>query len=233
MIAVIDNRMPERAKSRLWEICEVAELPPFSALDKRVASHPDMLMFKLERKLFVCEAYYREARETIDKIIKSSSLELILTDDKFGNQYPQDIKFNTFLINNTIVGNTKHISSYLKEYADSIGIALKNVNQGYAKCSTVVLEGAIISADKAICKLAEELGADALHVSSEGVSLDGYDCGFLGGASGVWKNKVFFCGDISTHTDFESISAFCNAHGHEVISLSNDPLYDVGTIIFF
>ena len=233
MIAVIDNRMPKSAKAGLSEICEAVELPPFSSLDARVASHPDMLMFKLGNKLFVCEEYYKEAKNVIDKIINNSNLELVLTNDKLGNQYPQDIKFNAFLINNTIIGNTKCISPCLKEYADSTGITLTSVNQGYAKCSTVVLDNAVITADKSIYKVAQELGADALHISPEGVELEGYDCGFLGGASGVWENKVFFCGNIGSHKNFDTIFSFCTAHGYEVISLSDEPLYDVGTIMFF
>ena len=97
MIAVIDPRMPSSAKARLKEICEVIELPPFSALDARVASHPDMLIFPFEGKLFVCKSYYKEAKEAIDKIIAGSDLKLVLTDDILGSQYPNDVKFNAFV----------------------------------------------------------------------------------------------------------------------------------------
>ena len=232
MVAVIDSRMPSSAKARLKEICEVIELPPFSALDVRVASHPDMLMFVLDGKLFVCKQYYSEAKESIDKIIQATDLELMLTNDLLGAQYPNDIKFNVFIVNGAMIGNTANISQEIKDYASNIGIVQVNVKQGYAKCSTVVLDGAVISADKEICNAALELGAEALSVSAGGVALDGYDCGFIGGASGVCGKQVFFCGDITKHKDLESISLFCAAHGYEVIFLSDEPLYDVGTIMF-
>lgn len=233
MVAVIDDRMPCSAKARLKEICEVIELPPFSALDARVASHPDMLMFALDGKLFVCEQYYGEAKGSIDKIIQAADLELMLTNDLLGAQYPNDVRFNAFIINGAMIGNTTNISQEIRDYASGIGIVQASVKQGYAKCSTVVLDGAVISADNGICKAASELGIEALSVSAGGVELDGYDCGFIGGASGVCGKQVFFCGDITKHKDFESISAFCAAHGYEVISLSDEPLYDVGTILFF
>lgn len=233
MVAVIDNRMPCSAKERLKEICAVIELPPFSALDTRVASHPDMLMLRIDNRLFVCEQYYAEAKESIDRIIKATDLEPVLTDDLLSPQYPLDVRFNAFVINGAMIGNTANISQEIKNHASDLGIVQVNVKQGYAKCSTVVLDGAVISADTGICRAARQLGVEALSVSAGGVALDGYDCGFIGGASGVCGKQVFFCGDVTNHKDFESISSFCAVHGYEVISLSDDPLYDVGTIMFF
>ena len=232
MIAVIDCRMPNSAKTKLREFCEVVELPPFSALDPRVASHPDMLMFAFDGKLFTSRCYYDEARAVIDKIIELTSMVLILTDDKTGNKYPNDITFNTFVINNRVICNAEYISKEIKKYAELHNIGVTSVKQGYAKCSAVVIDNAVISADKGICDTVQKLGTDALKITSDGVALDGYDCGFIGGASGVWKNKVFFCGDISKHKDCLSITNFCQSHGCEVFSLSDDPLYDVGTILF-
>ena len=104
MLAVIDERMPCSAKARLKEICEAIELPAFSELDARVASHPDMLMFRLESKLFVCKAYYTKAKVQIDRIISASKLELSLTDDILSSAYPRDIAFNAFVFGNAIIG---------------------------------------------------------------------------------------------------------------------------------
>ena len=154
MIAVIDPRMPCAAKARLKEICEVVELPPFSALDIRVASHPDMLLFRLDEKLFVSRAYYRVAKSEVDRIIDTTALSLILTDDKFGCYYPDDIKFNAFIISDHLVGNTEHISGEIRKHANNGGIKQANVKQGYSKCSTVVLENAVITADSGIYKTA-------------------------------------------------------------------------------
>ena len=232
MIAVIDPRMPCSAKAKLSEFCEVIELPPFSALDSRVASHPDMLIFELDGKLFTSKHYYNEAKKSIDKITSATSLTLVLTNDNIGNSYPNDIKFNTFLLNKSLIGNKAHISEEIRNYADTLGISARNVNQGYAKCSTVVLENAIITADKGIFSSAKELGAEALLVSDDGVLLEGYNCGFIGGASGVYENKAFFCGDILLHRDGKKIITFCENLGYKIICLSNDSLYDVGTILF-
>lgn len=233
MLAVIDRRMSCTAKSRLQSMYDVVELPPFSELDERVASHPDMLIFKLDKKLFVCQRYYKEAAEQIDRILKHASLELHLTDDTLSHEYPNDIKFNVFTLKDALIGRSEYISEKIKVHAQELGIRLVNTNQGYAKCSAIVLKNALISADKGLCNIATSLGCDALHVSAGGVLLNGYDYGFIGGASGVYQNKVFFCGNIYAHADFDKISLFCKSHGYEIISLSDEPLYDVGTILFF
>ena len=232
MIAVIDPRMPSSAKEQLKKICEVAELPPFSALDGRVASHPDMLLFISGGKLFTSKEYYKEAKDVIDGIILKTALALALTNDVLGNKYPDDVKFNVFTTQDSIVGSIANISEEIKKHAYARGWDIKNVNQGYAKCSTVVLKNAVITADKGIYNQARELGANGLLISAGGVTLEGYGCGFIGGASGVFENKVFFCGNIMLHPDGKSIVDFCEALGYEIISLSNAPLYDVGTITF-
>ena len=233
MLAVIDPRMPTKAKQNLNKICETVELPPFSALDERVASHPDMLVFSAHGKLFTCKGYYAEAKVAIDKIISHAGLELVLTDDVLASEYPYDVKFNLFAFNGGFVGNLPYVSEEIKRYLESKKIPCLSVKQGYTKCSSVVLDNAVISADKGICDAVTSLGGDALKISSGGVLLSGYSEGFLGGASGVYEKTVFFCGDIQKHQDYDRIYEFCSACGYETVSLSDEPLYDVGTIFFF
>lgn len=233
MLAVIDPRMPTKAKERLKQICETVELPPFSALDERVASHPDMLIFQTDGKLFTCKDYYAEAKSAIDKIISCAGFELVLTDDALSSEYPNDIKFNLLSFSGGFIGNLPYISTEIKEYLKSKDIPYASVKQGYSKCSSVVLDNAVISADKGICEAVLSLGGSALKISSGGVLLQGYGEGFLGGASGVYEKTVFFCGDAKKHQDYDKIYDFCSVCGYEIISLSNEPLYDVGTIFFF
>jgi hypothetical protein len=96
----------------------------------------------------------------------------------------------------------------------------------------VVGDNAIITADPSIAKAVKEKGIDVLSVSPLGVRLDGYDYGFIGGASGTDEENVYFCGNIDLHPDSERIKAFCRKHGKNAVSLSDEPLYDYGTLIF-
>jgi len=235
MVVVSDIRIPEACRAELERRgFSCVSLPPFSALDPRVASHPDMLILPIDGRLFVHKDYYAEARETVDSILRFASLRLVLTDDKVSEQYPYDVSLNLVVSGNRIIGRQDTMSKTVAAYAEREDLTVVNVKQGYAKCSTVVLgDKALITADPAIEKAARALSLDVLRITPGHVSLRGYDCGFIGGASGVFHDTVFFCGNILSHPDGKAIVNFCSKHAFQVVSLSEESLYDVGTLFFF
>lgn len=234
MLAVTDIRLPEKCRvSLLTRGFSVVSLPLFSKLDPRVASHPDMLMLPFGDRLFVHKDYYSEAKTAMDRILTETSLSLVLTEDAVGAEYPHDISLNVAVVGNHILGRCDAMAKAVVAYAEECGVALVNTKQGYAKCSAVVLgDKALITADPAVEKAARSLSLDVLRISEGHVTLDGYDHGFIGGASGVCGNTVYFCGNILAHPDGNAIKEFCQSHGFEVVSLSEEPLYDVGALFF-
>ena len=93
-------------------------------------------------------------------------------------------------------------------------------------------ENAIITADEGIAKTAAAHGIDVLKIREGYVDIDGYGYGFIGGASGACDDAVYFCGDILSHPDGQKIADFCEKHSKRCVSLSNDTLFDVGTLFF-
>ena len=234
MLAVIDERLPFSCRASLEERgFFLLALPPFPCLSAPIASHPDMLLFRMDNRLFCHEEYYKIAKGEIDKILNASGLLLCLTDDGVSADYPHDVSLNLVFTGNLLIGKSDTISKKVKEYAEGRHIPILSVKQGYSKCCSVVLDHTIITADTGIEAAASSAGLDTLLVSSGDVTLPPYPYGFLGGASGVCGKTVFFCGSIDRHPDGASITAFCRSHGYEVISLSNEPLFDAGTILFF
>ncbi len=73
---------------------------------------------------------------------------------------------------------------------------------------------------------------DFLLVRKGYVALDGFEYGFLGGASGCIDDTVYFNGDLSAHPDYEKIRRFIEAHGLRVKFFADEPLTDIGSIIF-
>jgi hypothetical protein len=234
MLAVIDHRLPLPCQASLKRLgFTLLPLPLFPRLSSPVASHPDMLLLRVKDTLFCHREYYEIAKHEIDQILCSSGLSLCLTEDPVGEAYPKDIALNFVFTGNYLLGKTDCMSEKVKEYAKACRISLLSVTQGYAKCSSVILSDALITADTGIASAAASIGWDALLVSPGDVSLPPYSYGFLGGASGVCGRTVFFCGDLHTHKDSERINAFCRKHGYEIVSLSKDPLFDGGSILFF
>lgn len=64
-------------------------------------------------------------------------------------------------------------------------IEIVNINQGYARCSTLILNNrTAVTADISVKNALEKDGAKVLLISSGDIKLEGYDYGFIGGASG-------------------------------------------------
>ncbi|MBQ2157657.1 MAG: hypothetical protein II443_03710 [Oscillospiraceae bacterium] len=114
------------------------------------------------------------------------------------------------------------------------GLKLINVRQGYAKCSTVIVDGkSLITSDVGIFRAAEETGVlSALLVSKGNVLLPGYPEGFIGGASGRVRDELIFNGSLETHPDGEKIRAFISGRGVKIWEASGLPLRDIGSIIY-
>ena len=234
MTAIVDQRMPQNAKDRLFELgFSVISLPPFSRLAAPVASHPDMLMLPLGDRLFVYKEYYEAHTSLLDTIAQKTGRMLCAVGSEVSEQYPEDIGLNLLVFGKHLLGRIDKTPAEILDYAVAQGCVPHFVKQGYAKCSTVVLgDRAIISADPSILSAAESIGANTLAVSSGGVSLPGYEYGFIGGACGAVDNRIFFCGSLASHPEGGAIADFCRSHGFEIISLSNLTLFDMGSIFF-
>ena len=231
--ALIDNRMCDvqvRALERYAE--NILHLPPHPLLPFPVASHPDMLMWIYGHEVVTYADYIPVAKEVFLRL-ECAGYSIVPYQKSPSPQYPFDIALNCATVGCKIISNQKYMSESIKEIALNRGLQILNVKQGYAKCSTVIVsDTAIITADSSIEKTALKAGIDVLKVSPCQVELDGYNTGFLGGASGTTTDAVIFCGNIALHSDAEQIKSFCAKHGKQVVSLSEEPLYDYGTIMF-
>lgn len=150
-----------------------------------------------------------------------------------GQQYPNDVKMNACLVGNTLFYHNKGTSYGLCQRAEALGYKLVLVNQGYVKCSVCVLdETHIVTADTGIATAAESNGVSALRLSAVNVRLDGYDQGFIGGACGkLSKSILAFTGRLNNKADEALLENYASCVGIEVMYLSNEQAYDVGSIM--
>ena len=228
---IVDERIDGECERGLLEGgFEIIKLPMGKELQTPVLGHPDMLLFVGKGKLVCHESYYKIAKGTIDRIA-DGGFQITLTDEKWSAEYPADVLFNAAPVGDKLICNAKSVSKKLVEIYGKENIV--SVKQGYAKCATVVVgDNGIITADMSIAKGAMAAGIDTLMLSGSYTRLDGYDTGFLGGASGDDGECVFFTGNIELHPEAEQIREFCKKQGREVCSLSKAPLYDYGSLIF-
>ena len=230
--AVCDIRMPKKALAELEKHCDrIILLPPLRSLAEPVSAHPDMLIFPCpdEGTIYTHPDYLQIA----EKSLSCTGYDILPIGENAKKDYPGDILLNAAAIGKFIFGRLPYISSSITEYALRNSIKLVDIKQGYAKCSICkVSDDAIITADPSIEKAALENGIKLLKIRAGFVSLTGYDHGFIGGASGCDGENLYFCGDAFTHPDGKAILDFCTRQKINVISLSDDPLFDVGSILF-
>ncbi|HIZ16705.1 MAG TPA: hypothetical protein H9675_03950 [Firmicutes bacterium] len=206
----------------------VIETDEFTVLDTPVNSHADMLMHHFGGNKFAA-ALKLPYLSMLEK--EGANIEYI--NEKLSRIYPYDVLLNFARVGNFVFGRTDIMPFLLRKYYNNNGIKIINVNQGYAKCSTAVVdENSIITADKSIAKAASLVGINVLLISPGNIMLKGYDTGFIGGCCGkIGKQKMIFTGDIYTHPDGFKIADFLLNKNVENISLSKGPLIDIGGIL--
>lgn len=179
-----------------------------------VSNHPDLYMFydgdlytepTVPYKGIVCEA--------------------------IGEHYPDNVKYNIAKVGEAIIGNFDLIGPTLIEHLLDKAYRLIHVKQGYAKCSTLVVDDhSIITSDKGIWKAARAHEIDALLIQPGFIELPGHDYGFIGGCSVRLDQAIFFSGDITKHPDYEAIKAFITKRAL-TIDYVEGPLMDLGSFI--
>lgn len=230
---IIDKRAPEAVKASLIDMgYSLIQMPPHPALPAPVSAHPDMLLFITDRKVF-CHADYKEIAKAEFEEMADAGYEIVTTNEAIGDKYPSDILFNALHLGEHIYGKVNSISELIKEYTISSNITLRSVKQGYAKCSVAkVGERAAITSDTTLYKAMIADGYDVLLISAGHIGISEYDTGFIGGCSGCDVERVYFSGNIDLHPDAKAIKDFCSKHGMCAVSLSDEPLFDVGSLFF-
>ena len=149
---------------------------------------------------------------------------------KPGKNYPENILLNCLYHNNKLYGKLSATDSSVREYCRENNIETVNVNQGYTRCSTLVVnDKAVITADKSIEKGMKNNGVEVLLISAGKIVLEGFDYGFIGGASFSDNNTIYFFGDITKHPDYNKIKEFNSKHNSIIeILCKTQPLTDIG-----
>lgn len=198
-----------------------------SIFPKPEQKHADMQILTINNDIFILKECCELKKQFLQKNI-------ILTENKAGNVYPKNVLLNFLYMNNKIYGNISSIDSSLKKYCNINNIEIINIKQGYARCSTLVInENAVITSDKSITTALKCNGVEVLMISAGNIILEGYNYGFIGGASGrIDKNTIVFFGNVKKHPDYFKIKDFCDKYNVKIKIISKKmPLTDIGGIV--
>ncbi|MBQ7387079.1 MAG: hypothetical protein IJW03_02820 [Clostridia bacterium] len=235
---IVDSRMSDRCKRRLEALgFAPLELSPCHALPTAICAHPDTLICRVGNELFTTADYCDVAPFVFSDLReRHPDLKINFTADTLGSVYPRDCILNALVLGNDFYIKRDTASSTLIESVLQMGYRVIATRQGYPACTTLAAVGErhtfAVTADEGMARLLGEQGVRVSVIRNGGVSLAPYEYGFIGGASGVYKDKIYFAGDITLHPDSEIIINAARDAGFECVSLSDEVLCDVGGMIF-
>ncbi|MCX8128567.1 MAG: hypothetical protein N3I35_00515 [Clostridia bacterium] len=229
---IIDGRAGAKIEASLKENgLEIIRTNEHKGLYASVSHHPDMMLHHLGEEYIV---YAPGLSSYMIEILKDYGFMLLRGQSRLESKYPGNIAYNAARVGNVVFHNLKYTDPVLKQELEKRGVRLVDTKQGYAKCSiSVVNEKAIITGDKGIEKAALENGIEVLLLEQdENIMLPGMNYGFIGGSTGlIGKNKWAITGKLETIKSFDKICNFLNKYNMEIVSLSDERVIDVGSII--
>ncbi len=220
---IVALNMPDKMIYRLETFGDVYIGSKLNIADKSVGFHPDMqIHFVNDNFAFCAEEVYDHYKKCLPDEIR-----LEKGNSSLGITYPENCAYNIARVGNSIICNEKISDTKIIDYYKKHKFNIINVRQGYAKCNVAPInDNLFITEDKGIYKTAVKASLNPILIPAGNVSLDGFDYGFIGGATGLCNGKLLFCGCIP-----DSIKVVLE--GREYIELSDDKLTDYGSIISF
>ncbi len=210
------------AQSLAAQGIEVLWLPDNPDVDPRLAGHADLSVFASGRHVIAEKGIYFY----IVRFLTNRGY-IVLRAGRQCAAYPDDAGL--------CVCDTGKYVLYNPRTADPAAVALScgmpvAVAQGYTRCAVnIVNDHSIITADAGVSRTAKKAGMDVLQITPGYIRLDGFDYGFIGGASFKISDTVMaFTGMLDRHPDKDRIMAFLTGHGLRAVFLTDGPIFDIG-----
>jgi len=188
-----------------------------------VSDHPDLFVFR-DGSRYIIEPnmydYY------VDRL-KKFDVEIIKGKKNIGFKYPENVLYNSVVINGILIGSKYDDDSIRDYYNEKI-----LVKQGYTKCNVLpVNDESFITTDVGIYNNAKGM-FDVLLIEPKGIFLDQMEYGFVGGTGGkISENEIVFTGNIELLDDYEKIKEFIETKNIKIYYPEDIRLMDLGSII--
>lgn len=226
------ERLPISAVEKLSALCEkVFLLPSDEMLDDAVCHHPDMILSVIGNKIICHKLYFEKNKKFMTSLCEFGGLVPVLSETVRGKTYPQDVAFNVLVTDEYVYCNEKHTAKEVLNCAQEHGLRIVNVAQGYAACSCLVAENTVITSDTSIASAAKGKN-EVVHTKGGGISLEPYDTGFIGGATGYFGGVLYTFGDLNCYNGAKEVLDFADEKGITVCPLLEGALCDFGGIKF-
>lgn len=231
---IIDKRMRKAEKEKLEELgYNLVEIQKSLNVYEEISSHVDIFVCKIGEKIIIEPNLY----EIIQKsIFPKYTIEK--GQEKIGNNYPCDIKYNVCTIGKKALHNFEFCDPKIKQELIKQGYELINTTQGYTNCSIAVIdENSAIVTDKGLYKILQKHNVDVLYLDyTPNIKLlnnNRYSNrnGFIGGAISRIQNNIVIFGDLSKIDKNNIIRDFITKRNLNIIDFKGLDVIDYGGVI--
>lgn len=223
---IVAENFPEDSAEKLKAYGEVVRTRANKNLLKGLDTHTDILVHPLPSGELVVD---RDNFEYYKKILPDKKI--LPSHSSLSKKSPKDVPLNALTFKNYFIHNLKYTDKVLLDYYKNSGYEMKNIKQGYGKCSSLVTEDFIITSDGGIYESLRDF-IPIYKIKHGEIRLQNFNYGFIGGASGVLGKKIFFTGDFSHHSSHEEILKIIKKYDYEIEILSDVTIEDFGSIYF-
>lgn len=187
--------------------------------------HPDLLVHSLPKGNLVVDRdnydYYKDLFKDYNIIKSEKSLNSI---------YPRDISLNAVVFKNLFIHNLKYTDKNLLEFYSKKGYKLIDVKQGYTKCNISIGKNVLITSDRDIYYKVKSF-EKILLIDHKQIILPGFNYGFIGGASGLINDTLYFTGSLKNHSSYNEIIDFLGKNNEKYDFLTSSDIIDYGSIL--
>ncbi|HPK04271.1 MAG TPA: hypothetical protein PK908_00060 [Bacteroidales bacterium] len=227
MLIIVDKKMPEEAKQKLGLYGELLELQTSGIVYPSISGHPDIFFCQTENGLVAAPGIPDEYIDTL----KLNKIEFVTGKHKPGSVYPFNVSYNAVVGRKFLIHNLDHTDPVIADIAS--GKTCIHTEQGYTRCNLISLgEEHFITSDQGIQRSLKQNGLDCTYFSPQNIYLQGFKHGFLGGTCGILNKILFICGSLKHYEWADDFRKLVNRFGFEITELTEDVLFDVGSIIF-
>lgn len=228
MIAIVDRAYYDILRDKLSEF-NINSFPSFESkiLKGAVKTHPDMSIFKFDEETLIasCESF-----EYYNEIFKDTKIKIINANEDPLEKYHGDVKFNALRVGEHLICKSDVCTKCIIKRFDEAKII--NSSQGYVKCSVIDIGGKyFVTDDKYLYEIINGLGYKTILLEKGLVKIKDYDYGFIGGASGYARDKIFLTGKIKDEANRIRLENFARDINKELIYLTEYDIFDVGTLM--
>ncbi len=228
MFAIIDSRSSNQAINNLSKyVTDVYMFQTSGITSNSISGHPDIFIYQYEKQLVVAPNAPLDLLEFLD----NNNIGYLKGEKKIGHDVDNSVQYNCL--------STPQFLFHKSGYTDSVIIGINknkeyiSLPQSYTRCSMVYLcDGNYLASDRGIEKVLLQKGLSCFYFNPEEIIIKDHKNGFIGGSVGIWGKRIFFNGNIELHTDGQRLEEYLKRLGFEIVSLSNEYLYDGGCIFF-